>query len=1050
MVGRAVELSAIEEVIEEARRGIAGLSLEGEPGIGKSRLLVAAAEIAAAHGFATASVSADEEIRGTFMLARGIFASDSLRDGASETAIAALDRACQVLSGTDETGLGGLGPEDRLMRVIDQATIALRAAALERPVALLLDDLQWADPDSLRLLRYVVRTQPSLHVFVAIAIRPEESALTQELVTMLADMDRMGVVRRLRVNRFRQAETLELLRQTLAGPVAAATGATIQAQAEGVPFVIEELARTYREAGLLQPIDGSWSLSPKAGRLVPSSVRTLVQRRAAHLKEDTRSVLADAAILGRSFRLADVCALRSELDRSECTTEGVAAVIAPAVEAGLLNVAAEGSGVDFRFSHEQVHEFAAGWLQPARRRAIHGAIVDLLSAGDAPAPAMLPILARHALAAGDVDRAATYSIAAASAALESSAAEEALRLIEDALQVVSAHQPRVALLCLRDDAYDMLRRVDDRLQGLTELTALAEASRDSTLIWQVMLRRAATLRLDEQHDRAAEVAWTVRGFAAEQGDRERELAACMELGQDLLHATLGEGFAPTPLEADLDGAEEAFSRAATIAADLGDQPRLAAASRELGVISVARVRGWFIDQIKAGAHVDILRHVAGGGDLNTVLATLPIMPVVSQAEQRLQKALELFEKLGDRRGAMSTIIAMAYMKWAPDLHVGASPARRIEEVRRLAGRLRSLSRESERAAAEAQMLYGVHVFCRAKVIPDLAAVRGREAHEHARTIGDRSLEFLAAGGTAAAYLDIGNVEEAKRWLDRAAAITASSPTPVRARQLEQWRAELAAAHHDAAGMRSHYVQALEMSSRSDRRAARSEILAAFALATARLLGDTDVGGALDQDLIDAAVVHAQEAKTLVAELPGHPPWGAQADAALAIFALARGDRASALTLARAALATRDEAMREDPHLEILLPAAAVVLELGDAPEVANIRDEVKLQQALIGQRTLRRRCPRPMVPRTGGRALSVLAGPFVAAPAAVAAESENAIPDDERRMLGLLIEGRTNGEIAKELGIGEPAVGQALAAMYARIGATSRADATVFALSGLG
>jgi len=34
-----------------------------------------------------------------------------------------------------------------------------------------------------------------------------------------------------------------------------------------------------------------------------------------------------------------------------------------------------------------------------------------------------------------------------------------------------------------------------------------------------MLRRAATLRLDEQHDRAAEVAWTVRGFAAEQGDR---------------------------------------------------------------------------------------------------------------------------------------------------------------------------------------------------------------------------------------------------------------------------------------------------------------------------------------------------------------------------------------------------------------------------------------------------------------------------------------------------------------------------------------------------
>src|SRR6185369_3184047 len=132
---------------------------------------------------ATASVSADEEIRGTFMLARGIFASDSVREGASETAIAALDRACQVLSGTDEAGLGGLAPEDRLMRVIDQASLALRTAALERPIALLLDDLQWADPDSLRLLRYVVRTQPSLHVFIGIALRPEESVLTQELIT---------------------------------------------------------------------------------------------------------------------------------------------------------------------------------------------------------------------------------------------------------------------------------------------------------------------------------------------------------------------------------------------------------------------------------------------------------------------------------------------------------------------------------------------------------------------------------------------------------------------------------------------------------------------------------------------------------------------------------------------------------------------------------------------------------------------------------------------------------------------------------------------------
>src|SRR6476469_7248616 len=110
---------------------------------------------------------------------------------------------------------------------------------------------------------------------------------------------------------------------------------------------------------------------------------------------------------------------------------------------------------------------------------------------------------------------------------------------------------------------------------------------------------------------------------------------------------------------------------------------------------------------------------------------------------------------------MSTVIAMAYVDWAPDIHMGSNPAERIEEIRRLATRMRSLSKESERAAADAQMAYGVHVFARAKVIPDLAVTRGMEAYWAAKTLGDRSLEFLAAGGTATAYLDLGELSEAE-------------------------------------------------------------------------------------------------------------------------------------------------------------------------------------------------------------------------------------------------------------------------------------------------
>ena len=170
-----------------------------------------------------------------------------------------------------------------------------------------------------------------------------------------------------------------------------------------------------------------------------------------------------------------------------------------------------------------------------------------------------------------------------------------------------------------------------------------------------------------------------------------------------------------------------------------------------------------------------------------MLPEFPIAPLAYEAAAVFQEALELFEKLGDRRGVMASIIAMGYLSWAPDIHMGSSSARHIEEIRRLTSKAKAFTNESERAAFEAQMLYGVHVFSRAKVIPDLALSRGEQAHAHAREMGDRSLEFLAAGGTAMSHLDMGEVDQAKPWLDRAAAIASEHPTPLRARRLASWR-----------------------------------------------------------------------------------------------------------------------------------------------------------------------------------------------------------------------------------------------------------------------
>src|SRR5690606_25210781 len=155
------------------------------------------------------------------------------------------------------------------------AAMALHALAAKRPLALLVDDLQWADEDSLRLLRYLVRTGAASPILLVLATRPDETASVHEAVTLLADLDRLGILERLRLSRFSQLESTELLQQVLGGQVNLQTAAVMHAQSEGVPFILAEQANAYREAGLVQQIDGVWTLARNAQRLLPSAVRTL-------------------------------------------------------------------------------------------------------------------------------------------------------------------------------------------------------------------------------------------------------------------------------------------------------------------------------------------------------------------------------------------------------------------------------------------------------------------------------------------------------------------------------------------------------------------------------------------------------------------------------------------------------------------------------------------------------------------------------------------------------------------------------------------------------
>jgi DNA-binding CsgD family transcriptional regulator len=1056
IVGRSTELAAISDEIKDARTRLTAVTLEGEPGIGKTRLLLAAAELAVNAGFTTVAITADEEIRGPFLLAQSLFSAGAIREaGAGTPAEEATRRVTDAISGRDEPGFETLSPEAKLLRAFDLAGVAIGLLARARPLAILIDDAQWADDDTLRLLRYVVRSDADLPIFLFLTVRPDEFAAVTEAVNFVADMERMGLVRRLRPGRFSAVETAELLRNVLGGQLDAVSASAMHAQSEGVPFIVEELARSHRDAGTLQLIDGQWRLGKNAQRLIPSAVRTLIQRRAARLPAPTRSALADASVLGRSFSLRDLKAVRASIDGAAAEGD-LADDLAPAVDAGLLLPQPEGQAADFTFTHEQVRQFSMAELPQSRRRQVHAAIVDLLLESGDPAPAGLPLLAQHALAAGDTERAAHFSIDAATAALKSNAPEEALRLVEQALPVVSTSRDRRTLLTVRDDAYAVLRRASDRLEGLAELNALAEALRDPGFEFDVQLRRVAAFRMAQDDDTAAELARRVRSRAAETSDRAVELRANLELGQALMRTPIGEGFGAAGSESDLAGAEDAYRRAIELAGQVGDDPALAGASREVAMILLSRAREWFARESQSGRIQEVVREIAAGNSVESQLMKTPIAPLKQEMDQLLERALAIYQRLEDQTGVMSTIIAMAYANYAAVIHLTSS-ARHLEEIRRVTTRQWSMVTESERARLDLQMLYGVHVYARAKVVLDLMVARGEEAYRTARIQGDQTIEFLAAGGTALAHLSFGDVAEAERWISNAAAAAASAPAPIRARQLELWRGMARATAGDAEGMRRHLEQAVALATQQGRPAARCEALARLALEAARLGASSG-----SEELLDLAERSAEQASDIAKLLPGHAPWPAQAQAAISQVALARGDIPRAAMAGGAAMQILQEALHEDMDLEILLPASRGVF-AGAPPEVqAQVRDWLQLQLSRIARGTVDENIRVRWLRGPVGRELVELAKPLEASALADSSSGQAMASGEaeagagsadldpvERQLLQLLTEGSTNQEMAAALGLDAETVAQRLALLLGRLGASTRAEATSLAFRGL-
>jgi DNA-binding SARP family transcriptional activator/tetratricopeptide (TPR) repeat protein len=529
------------------------------------------------------------------------------------------------------------GAETRFLTALWESLIA--AVAGPAPGVLVLDDAQWADDASLRLLGFGLRRLHGRPVLVVLTWRtPADHPL-------LAAVERAGTA--VRLHRLDEPSVGQLLATMSAAPVDVDTVHRYWTLSEGVPLILVQYLRAVDEG------DG-----------VPDGVREALAARLATVSETAGQVLSAAAVLGRSF---DADVLRSVSGR---TDEETVTALEELVARGLLR---EGDA-DYDFDHALLRTVVYDGTSRARRRLLHGRVADVADAAGLGTAGR----ARHLRRAGRDRDAASAFRAAGDEARTVYANAEALAHYTAALEL--GHPDRAAVLSALADVQVVLGDYGGALASLQDAYRSADPGQHGELdvrLGRVQARRgehgladehfaAALAELgdaeSERADRAGVVAdRALTALAA--GDRQRARALADEAWAltDGLPDALADRRATCrahhlrglvdAADGDLDSALDHFHRSVDLAREVGSSDLEVAALNNLALVH--RRRGEL--DLAIALTSDALATCSRLGDRHREAALHNNLADLLHAQGRgeeamvhLKQAVEVFADVGDR------------------------------------------------------------------------------------------------------------------------------------------------------------------------------------------------------------------------------------------------------------------------------------------------------------------------------------------------------------------------------------------------------------------
>jgi ABC-type oligopeptide transport system substrate-binding subunit len=463
-VGREGEMARLSGALDGALEGRGSAWLVGgESGVGKSRLLDEFRTLALVRGVTVARGQAVREGRSPYHLWRDVLRRLALSADLCQRQVggrSAAEEAVRVLELLVPDIANLVGVERGVQRADAPEPQASRGRLFEvvgelfrrqvRPVAVLLEDLQWAGTESMALLQRLVPEASEFSTLLIGTYRDDERPhLVDELPGMQA----------LKLERLDERSIAELSASML-GPAGrrAPVVSLLQRETAGNPFFLVEVMRALaEEAGQLEQV-GRMTLPAS---VYAAGVRRLVERRLNRVPGAARPLLDVAAVVGQALDLPLLRALDRDVDLEGWLTAcGDVAVLE----------AREGQ---WCFAHDKLREGALAALDERERARLHRRVAEAIEATYGDASEQVARLAHHWEQAGDAEQAAVYLSRAGDQARLAYAHREAIDYYERAFSCLQAlgKQERAARTLMKlglthHAAFDFKRAQEVYQEGL--------------------------------------------------------------------------------------------------------------------------------------------------------------------------------------------------------------------------------------------------------------------------------------------------------------------------------------------------------------------------------------------------------------------------------------------------------------------------------------------------------------------------------------------------------------------------------------------------------